>query len=117
MGGNSPRRLKLNGTDLEAGSGRPTSIIAVSTCLSPSIIAGMLGSVLGVIIGITAALAIARYMSAVMETAGGVAQRVTELQIDPALMAAGILIGVATSIFAAWIPARDAVAIPVTKNG
>ena len=40
--GNSPRRLKLNGTDLEAGSGRPTSIIAVSTCLSPSIIAGML---------------------------------------------------------------------------
>src|SRR5207302_11451041 len=79
------------------------------------IIAGMLGSVLGVIIGITAALGIARYMSAVMETAGGVAQRVTELQIDPVLMAAGILIGVATSIFAAWIPARNAARVDPVK--
>jgi putative ABC transport system permease protein len=83
--------------------------------LLESIIAGGLGSVLGALLGITAALGIARYMSAVMETAGGVAQRVTELQIDPALMAGGILIGVATSIFAAWIPARNAARVDPVK--
>jgi len=83
--------------------------------LLESIIAGVLGSVLGAVLGITAALAIARYMSAVMETAGGVAQRVTELQIDPWLMAAGILMGVATSILAAWIPARNAACVDPVK--
>src|SRR5205823_5551361 len=83
--------------------------------LLESIIAGVLGSVLGAVLGIAAALGIARYMSAVMETAGGVAQRVTELQIDPALMGAGILIGVATSIVAAWIPARNAARVDPVK--
>src|SRR5438128_1791199 len=83
--------------------------------LLESIIAGGLGSVLGAVLGITAALAIARYMSAVMEAAGGVAQRVTELQIDPGLMATGIVIGVSTSIFAAWIPARNAAQIDPVK--
>jgi putative ABC transport system permease protein len=76
--------------------------------LVEGVIAGVLGSILGAIVGITAASAIARYISAVLEAVGGVAQRVTELEVDPALIAAGVVIGVVTSVFAAWIPARSA---------
>src|SRR5947199_2330067 len=50
--------------------------------LFESIVAGFIGSILGVVAGIAAALAIARYISVVLEAVGGVAQRVTELQID-----------------------------------
>ena len=76
--------------------------------LLESILAGTLGSVLGAGLGITAALVIARWISSVLETAGGVAQRVTELQVDPTLIAVGIITGTGTSVVAAWIPARNA---------
>ncbi len=76
--------------------------------LLESIVAGMLGSILGAIAGITAATVIARYISAVLEAVGGLSQRVSELEVDPLLIGAGIAIGVITSIFAAWIPARNA---------
>ena len=76
--------------------------------LLESAIAGFLGSVLGAFIGMAAALAIARYLSVILESVGGVAQRVTELEVDPLLIAAGIVIGVGTSIVAAWIPSRNA---------
>src|SRR5881409_1986544 len=79
--------------------------------LLESVIAGVLGSVLGAALGVTGARAIAQYMSAVMEQAGGVAQRVTELEIDPSLVAIGIVIGLGTSILAAWIPARNAAGV------
>src|SRR4029077_19401423 len=45
--------------------------------LMESILAGLLGSILGAALGITAALAIAQYMSAILEMAGGIPQRVT----------------------------------------
>ena len=54
------------------------------------------------------ASAITSYMSTVLEQTTGFAQRVNELVLDPKLIAAGIVIGIATSIFAAWIPARSA---------
>jgi len=76
--------------------------------LVESIIAGTLGSVLGAALGITAALVIAQWISSVLETAGGVAQRVTELEVDPTLIAAGVIAGITTSVVAAWIPARNA---------
>src|SRR6266704_4736555 len=76
--------------------------------LVESIIAGTLGSVLGAGVGITAALVIARWISSVLETAGGVAQRVTELEVDPTLIAAGVIAGITTSVVAAWISARNA---------
>jgi putative ABC transport system permease protein len=47
-------------------------------------------------------------MSAVVEQTSGFAQRVTDLAVDPTLIAVGIAIGVGTSIFAAWIPSRSA---------
>jgi putative ABC transport system permease protein len=76
-----------------------------------SVIAGLAGSIIGAAAGMAAALAIARYLSVVLETVGGVAQRVTELDIDPALITAGIVIGIGTSIVAAWIPSRNAAGV------
>jgi len=83
--------------------------------LLESIVAGILGSSLGAIMGITAASLIAQYISAVLEVTGGVAQRVMELDIDPMIVTAGIVIGVGTSIFAAWIPARNASRVDPVK--
>jgi putative ABC transport system permease protein len=73
-----------------------------------SFIAGLIGSVLGAVGGIAMASAITSYMSKVLEQTAGVAQRVSELVVDPQLMTFGVAIGVVTSIFAAWIPARHA---------
>src|SRR5881409_3570818 len=76
--------------------------------LLESIVAGTLGSVIGAAVGLAAALGIARWISAVLETAGGVAQRVSELQVDPSLIMVAIVAGTGTSVVAAWIPARNA---------
>jgi putative ABC transport system permease protein len=73
-----------------------------------SITAGLAGSLLGAAAGIGMAAAITTYMSGVLEQTVGFTQRVTQLAIDPALIAAGIFIGVATSVFAALIPSRAA---------
>src|SRR5262249_29525940 len=73
-----------------------------------SITAGLLGSIAGAAVGILMATVVTSYMSAVLEEAAGLAQRVTELVVDPKLIAGGIVIGVVTSVFAAWIPARSA---------
>jgi putative ABC transport system permease protein len=73
-----------------------------------SITAGLVGSALGAGAGILMASAITSYMSVVLEQTTGFAQRVNEIVLDPRLIAAGIAIGVTTSVFAAWIPARSA---------
>ena len=76
--------------------------------LVESAIAGLIGSILGAAAGLAGARSIVQYTSAVMELAGGVAQRVTELSVSPALLIFGIAIGVSTSLLAAWVPARNA---------
>src|SRR5215470_9932214 len=73
-----------------------------------SITAGLVGSAIGAGVGILMASAITSYMSTVLEQTTGFAQRVNELVLDPKLIAAGIAIGIVTSVFAAWIPARSA---------
>jgi putative ABC transport system permease protein len=73
-----------------------------------SITAGLVGSALGAGAGILMASAITSYMSVVLEQTTGFAQRVNELVLEPKLIVAGIFIGVITSVFAAWIPARSA---------
>src|SRR5262249_50363223 len=73
-----------------------------------SITAGLVGSTLGAGAGILMASAITSYMSVVLEQTTGFAQRVSELVLDPRLIVAGVAIGVVTSVFAAWIPARSA---------
>src|SRR4030095_9149131 len=73
-----------------------------------SMTAGLVGSAIGAGVGILMASAITSYMSTVVEQTTGFAQRVNQLVLDPKLIAAGIAIGIVTSVFAAWIPARSA---------
>jgi putative ABC transport system permease protein len=51
---------------------------------------------------------IAVYVGGITEQIYGVAQRVDETEIEPWLIAASVALGVATSMVAAWIPARNA---------
>jgi len=74
-------------------------------------IAGIAGSVLGALAGIGAATALSDAMSALMSLSLGAAQEVDEAAVDPWLIAAAGALGVATSMIAAWIPARSASAI------
>src|SRR5262249_10349628 len=83
--------------------------------LFESTIAGLVGSVIGALLGIAGALVIAQYMSAVFEQGSGIAQRVTELQLDPLLIGAGVFIGLATSVVAAFIPAHNAASVEPVK--
>ena len=79
--------------------------------LLESIVAGLVGSVLGAVFGVIIATALARTMGTITEQTVGVAQRVREAALDPALIAVSIAIGVGTSVVAAWIPARSASAV------
>ena len=54
---------------------------------------------------------IARYMGAFTEQVFGVAQKVDDVLIEPGIIVIGVLIGIATSMFAAWIPARNAAGV------
>jgi putative ABC transport system permease protein len=76
-----------------------------------SLAAGLLGSALGAGFGIFMAWLLASYLGSTLEEVSGYAQHVTQLEIDPRVVAAGIAIGVLTSIISAWIPARNAARI------
>src|SRR6185295_10817886 len=76
--------------------------------LLESLIAGLAGSALGAGLGAAMAMVIARYMGAITEQVVGVAQRVDDIALDPALLLAATAIGVTSSVIAAWIPARAA---------
>ena len=79
--------------------------------LMESAIAGLVGSILGAAIGMAGAQALASTMGNLTQQMVGVAQRTSEVVVKPGLLAAAILFGVATSIVAAWIPARNASAV------
>jgi putative ABC transport system permease protein len=76
--------------------------------LAESAVAGLIGSAVGAAAGILLARSISHEMGAFMQQVYGVAQNVDEVVIEPWLIAAGMFIGIATSMFAAWIPARNA---------
>jgi len=76
--------------------------------LSESAIAGLIGSLLGAAAGIGMAQAIAKSLGGFMEQVFGVAQSVDGIAVEPRLLVLGIAIGIGTSMFAAWIPARNA---------
>ena len=79
--------------------------------LIESALAGLAGSVLGAGAGIAGARALANSMSEITQAIVGVPQKTNELVINPWLLLVAILMGIATSVVAAWIPARNASAV------
>lgn len=76
--------------------------------LSESAIGGLVGSVVGVLLGIVLARSMAGFIGGMLEGIYGIAERAEEVSADPRLIALAVTVGVATSMLAAWIPARNA---------
>src|SRR5712692_7525575 len=76
--------------------------------LGESAVAGLLGAGAGVALGILLARVLVGYIGGLLEDVYGVAQRAEEISADPRIIAFALAMGVITSIFAAWIPARNA---------
>ena len=76
--------------------------------LIESAVSGLLGSIVGIVIGIFMARGMVGSISNMLEGIYGVAERAEEVSADPRLLTAAIAIGIATSMIAAWLPARSA---------
>ncbi|MEP7305297.1 MAG: FtsX-like permease family protein [Acidobacteriota bacterium] len=76
--------------------------------LGESAITGLVGSLAGLGFGVLIARAIAASIGTLINDAYGVAQHADEVAASPRLLGWALLIGVATSIVAALIPARNA---------
>jgi putative ABC transport system permease protein len=76
--------------------------------LLESALAGLVGSVLGAGFGIGGAQVLAKGMGEITQAMVGVPQKTSEVVLNPWLLVVAVLIGIATSIVAAWIPARNA---------
>ena len=79
--------------------------------LVESAVTGLVGSVLGLLLGLVIARGIAASIGELMRDVYGVAQRADEVATDPVTLGLALLIGVATSVVAAFIPARQAAAV------
>jgi len=76
--------------------------------LGESAVTGLIGSVAGVAFGLLIARGIAASIGTLISDVYGVAQRADEVATSPGLLVAAVVIGIATSIVAALIPARSA---------
>ena len=76
--------------------------------LGESAVTGVIGSIGGLLFGMLIARGIAASIGSLINDVYGVAQRAGEVSTSPALLATALAIGVATSIVAALIPARNA---------
>jgi putative ABC transport system permease protein len=76
--------------------------------LLESTVAGLIGSTVGVVLGVLLARGIATSIGTLINDVYGVAQRADELATNSWLLGGALLIGVATSIVAALIPAHNA---------
>jgi putative ABC transport system permease protein len=76
--------------------------------LAESALAGLIGSLAGAAAGLAIAQGIGRNFSRFTHEVFGVAQSLDPVAIDPWLLVFGVAIGVSTSLFAAWVPARNA---------
>jgi len=83
--------------------------------LLESTVAGLIGSLIGAGLGVLLAYGVSGYMGQLTEQTAGVAQRVDRIAVDPMLLVLAVFAGVATSILAAWIPARNAAAVDPVK--
>jgi putative ABC transport system permease protein len=76
--------------------------------LGESAVTGVIGSIGGVLFGMLIARGIAASIGTLINDVYGVAQRAGDVSTSPALLVTALAIGVATSIVAALIPARNA---------
>ena len=76
--------------------------------LGESAVLGVVGSIAGLAFGILIARAIASSIGALIADVYRVAQRADDVATNPSLLALALAIGVATSVVAAAIPARNA---------
>jgi putative ABC transport system permease protein len=76
--------------------------------LVESAVAGLVGSVLGLGFGYLLARGTAGYVGQMLQGISGIAQRVDDVATSPWLMGLSALMGIATSMVAAVIPARNA---------
>jgi putative ABC transport system permease protein len=76
--------------------------------LGESAVTGLIGSLGGVAFGLLIARGIAASIGTLISDVYGVAQRADEIATNPALLGAALLLGIATSMIAATIPARNA---------
>ncbi len=76
--------------------------------LVESAVLGLVGSTLGLGFGYLLARGTAGYVGQMLEGISGIAQRVEDVATDPRLMGLALVMGIATSMVAALIPARNA---------
>jgi len=76
--------------------------------LGESVVMGLVGSLVGLGLGVLLARAVASAISGLIGNVYGVAQRWTEIAVSPMLLALALVVGIATSVIAAVIPARHA---------
>jgi putative ABC transport system permease protein len=76
--------------------------------LGESALTGLVGSMAGVLVGLVIARGIAASIGNLMSDVYGVAQRADEISTSPLVLGLAMIIGVATSMVAAVIPARQA---------
>jgi len=76
--------------------------------LGESVVAGLFGSSVGLLLGIAIARAMTGYIGALLGEVFGIAQKAEEIATDPTLMTFAVVLGVITSVVAAFIPARNA---------
>src|SRR5580765_2586213 len=79
--------------------------------LGESAVTGVIGSIVGVFFGVLIARAIAASIGGLISDVYGVAQRADDIATSPVLLAGSLVIGMATSVIAAVIPARQAAAV------
>ncbi len=83
--------------------------------IAESLIAGCVGSALGVGFGLLLAKAMSGYIGKILTDTYGVSQSVGGLDVDPRLIVGSFLMGVATSLVAAVLPAHAAAAVDPVK--
>ncbi len=76
--------------------------------LGESAVAGLFGSILGLLMGILIARGMTGYIGALLGEVYGIAQKAEEISTNPALMISAVVLGIVTSVVAAFIPARSA---------
>ncbi len=71
-------------------------------------LAGLIGSLVGLGFGMLLARGMAGYISTMIKGIYGVAEQSVDIATDPLLMAVSVAMGVATSLVAGYLPARNA---------